>query len=89
MFTLFYSSIVQANPTDELEERFQQMTLPEPSLPGASDLYSDHILYYYPHIIDYLQSSVRSVWTVPLIWLTLNQGIQNQKCALSSPSRAL
>jgi len=60
MLVLFYSSIVQANPTDELEERFQQMTLPEPALPDDSNVNSGDILYRYPYIIDYLQNSVRS-----------------------------
>jgi len=58
MLELFYSSIIQANPTDELEERFQQMTLPKPALPRSDNVPSDHILYYYPYVIDYLQNSV-------------------------------
>jgi len=58
---LFYSSIVQANPTDELEERFQQMTLPEPALANNSNVRSDEILYHYPYVIDYLQNSVRTL----------------------------
>jgi len=61
MLELFYSSIAQANPTDELEDRFQQMTLPEPALPGSSNVNSNDILYYYPYVIDYLQNSVRSL----------------------------
>ena len=61
MLPLLYSSIVQANPTDELEERFQQMTLPEPALPGSSNVDPDDILYYYPYVIDYLQNSVRTL----------------------------
>jgi len=61
MLDLFYSSIVQANPTDELEERLQQMTLPEPALPGSSNVNSNDIYYYYPYVIDYLQNSVRSL----------------------------
>jgi len=60
MLVLFYSSIVQANPTDNLEERFQRMTLPEPALPGSSNVSSVQILFYYPYVIDYLQNSVRS-----------------------------
>jgi len=58
MFPSFYFSITQANLTDELEERFQQMTLPEPALPNNSNVYYDNILYYYPYVIDYLQNSV-------------------------------
>jgi len=61
MLELFYSSIAQANPTDELEDRFQQMTLLEPALPGSSNVNSNDILYYYPYVIDYLQNSVRSL----------------------------
>jgi len=64
---LLYSSIVQANPTDELEERLQQMTLPEPALPHNSKVYSDDILYYYPYVIDYLQNSVRSLQYEPYL----------------------
>jgi len=60
VLNLFYSSIIQADPTDELEEMFQQMTLPKPALLD-SDVGSDHILYYYPYVIDYLQNSVRSL----------------------------
>jgi len=62
MLELFYSSIIQANSTDELEERFQQMTLPKPALPNNSNpVRSDDILYYYPYVIDYLKNSVRSL----------------------------
>jgi len=46
---------------DELEERLQQMTLPEPALPNNGNVRSDTILYYYPYVIDYLQNSVRSL----------------------------
>jgi len=67
MLELFYSSIVQANPTDELEERFQQMTLPEPALPHNSNVYADHILYYYPYVIDYMQKSVRTLQYEPYL----------------------
>jgi len=67
MFRLFNSSIIQANPTDELEERFQQMTLPEPALPGSSNVDSDDILYYYPYVIDYLQNSVRLLQYEPYL----------------------
>jgi len=67
VFLLFCSSIVQANPTDELEERFQQMTLPEPALPGGSDVSSYEILFYYPYVIDYLQNSVRSLQYEPYL----------------------
>ena len=66
MFKLFYSSIAQANPTDELEERFQQMTLPEPALPH-SNVNSDSILYYYPYVIDYLENSVRTLQYEPYL----------------------
>jgi len=61
MFELLYSSIVQANPTQELEERFQQMTLPDPSLWGSGGVYPSDILYRYPYVIDYLQNSVCSL----------------------------
>ena len=61
MFVLFYSSILQAKPTHELEESLEQMTLPESSLPHSSNGYSIHILYFYPYVIDYLQNSVRSL----------------------------
>jgi len=61
VFVLFYSSIVQASPTDELEERLQQMTLPDPSLWGSGGVYTRDILYHYPHVIDYLRNSVRSL----------------------------
>jgi len=67
MFRLFNSSIVQANPTDELEERFQQMTLPEPALPRSGNVRSDNILYYYPYVIDHLQNSVRSLHYEPYL----------------------
>jgi len=67
MFDLFYSFIMQANPTDELEERLQQMTLPEPSSWGSSvsRVYSWEILYYYPLVIDYLENSVFSLLYEP------------------------
>ena len=67
MLELFYSSIVQADPTDELEERLQQMTLPEPALPNNSNVHHDsaEILYHYPYVIDYLQNSVRSLQYEP------------------------
>jgi len=52
--------MIQANPTDELEERLQQMTLPNPSLTNEGHLNSDEILYYYPSFIKHLQESVRS-----------------------------
>ena len=68
MFVFLYSSIVQANPTDELEERFQQMTLPEPALPDTGNGPYDDILYYYPYIIDYLENSVRSLHYEPHLW---------------------
>jgi len=61
MLELFYSSIVEASPTDELQERLKQMTLPGPSLHGSNDLLSFEILYYYPYVINYLQNSVRSL----------------------------
>jgi len=67
MFRLFNSSILQADPTDELEERLQQMVLPEPALPYSSKLSSDYILYYYPYVIDYLQNSVRSLHYEPYL----------------------
>jgi len=51
--------MIQADPTDELEERLQQMTLPEPALPDNSNAYSADVLYHYPYVIDYLQNSVR------------------------------
>jgi len=59
--------MVEANPTDELEERFQQMTLPEPALPYIGNVYSEHILYHYPYVIDYLQHSVRTLQYVPYL----------------------
>jgi len=62
---LLYSSIVQANPTDDLKERFQQMTLPEPALPRSGNVNSNDILYYYPYVIDYLQNSVRTIQYEP------------------------
>jgi len=65
MLDLFYSSIVQANPTDDLEERFQQMTFPEPALPYSRNVNSNDIYYYYPYVIDYLQNSVRSLQYEP------------------------
>jgi len=68
MLELFYSSIAQANPTDELEDRFQQMTLLEPALPGSSNVNSNHILYYYPYVIDYLKNSVRTLHYEPYLW---------------------
>ena len=52
--------MVLGKPTDELEERLQQMTLPHPSLPFEKDFSSHEFLYYYPSFIEYLQSSVRS-----------------------------
>jgi len=61
MFSFFYSSIVQANPTDELEERLQQMSLPDPSVQDKSHVNSNEILYYYPYVIEYLQNLVRSL----------------------------
>jgi len=64
---LLYSSIVQANPADELEERFQQMTLPEPALPDNGNVFSDDILYFYPYVIDYLQNSVRTLQYEPYL----------------------
>jgi len=67
LLQLFYSSIVQANSTDELEERFQQMTFPEPALPYSSNVKSEHILYYYLYVIDYLQNSVRTLHYEPYL----------------------
>jgi len=61
VFDLFYSSMVQANPTHELEERLLQMTLPDPSLWSSRGVYSTDILYHYPYVIDYLKTSVRSL----------------------------
>ena len=58
MLELFYSSIGKANPTDELEERLQKMTLPNPSLWNSCGIYSWEVLYHYPYVIDYLQNSV-------------------------------
>jgi len=37
------------------------MTLPEPALPRSGNVRSDHILYRYPYVIDYLQNSVRTL----------------------------
>jgi len=70
MLELFYSSIVQANPTDELEERFQHMTLPETALLDNSDVHSGHILYRYPYVIDYLQNSVRTLQYEPYLYFS-------------------
>ena len=52
--------MIQANLTDELEERLQQMTLPNPSLTNEDHLNSDEILYYYSSFIKHLQESVGS-----------------------------
>jgi len=60
LIAIFYFAISKANPTDELEERLQQMTLPNPSLPIEGPLYSNNILYHYPYVIHYLQKSVCS-----------------------------
>jgi len=67
MLELFYSSIVQANPTHELEERLQQMTLPDPYSWGItrSGVFSSDIFYHYPYVINYLQNSVRSLQHEP------------------------
>jgi len=43
------------------------MTLPEPALPDSSNVYSNHILYYYPYVIEYLQNSVRSLQYEPYL----------------------
>jgi len=59
LFPLFYSAIVKTHPTDALEERLHQMTLPDPSLPMDSPV-DYEILYFYPYVIEYLQDSVRS-----------------------------
>ena len=67
LYPLFYSAIVQANPTDELEERLHQMALPVPSLPYKGPVYSNHILNHYPVFIEYLQGSVRSLQYEPYL----------------------
>jgi len=59
LFPLFYSAIVKTHPTDALEERLHQMTLPDPSLPMDSPV-DYEILYFYPYVIEFLQDSVRS-----------------------------
>jgi len=61
VFNLFYSAIVQANPTDELKDGLQQMILPDPSLPGKGPVHSFNILCNYPTFIEYLQNPVRSL----------------------------
>jgi len=61
IFALFYSSMTEANPTDELEETLWQMTLPYPSLPNKGPLHFNEVLYYYPYVIKYLKNSVRSL----------------------------
>jgi len=43
------------------------MTFPEPALPYSSNVKSEHILYYYPYVIDYLQNSVRSLQYEPYL----------------------
>ena len=75
LIALFYTAILHANPTDELEERLLQMNLPDPYLPSENPMYSDDILYYYPALIEYLKGSVCSFQfeSYPLFWLTLHK----------------
>jgi len=92
LIALFYTAIVHASPTDELEERLHQMTLPDPYLPSDGAMYSDDILYYYPVLIEYLKGSVSSLQFEPYLLFGspyIYQGVRNQKLTPLSPSLVL
>jgi len=49
------------------------MTLPDPSFWGGSRVDSKAILYYYPHVIDYMQNSVCLLPYEPYLWFGWHQ----------------